>query len=140
MDLSKKSLIKILCFALIIRIFSQLIWEAYLAINLSSHEFIFALIIAPLFWLQFEIPKALTCLLMAALFLLWIRWVRENLRLPSYAILILNFIVFFLFASLHAYVWLFVDCQFILNRTPKEGECSRFLFEPRHPSKWFPSY
>lgn len=138
MKLSRKLVITLLCIALIIRIFSQFIWEAYPAVNLSLSEFIFALFIALGVWLQFEIPKILTCLVAAVIVVGSTKWAFINLPLPRVTAPLVGFSVLLLITCLHAYAWLFVDCQFIQNHLVQEGECVRLIFEPRDLSKWFP--
>ncbi len=137
MNLSRKYLIAILCVALVIRIASQLIWEAYPATNLSWEEFVFALIIAFGIWLQFEIPKTLTCLVAAVIVVESTKWAFIKLPLARVTAPLVGFSVLLLITCLHAYAWLFVDCQFIQNHSVQEGECVRLIFEPRDLSKWF---
>ena len=146
MELSRKSIYFILCIALTIRVFSQLAWEAYWTYSLSLFDFMFGFwgvlagdpVYAPI-WVVSEALRILSCLMVSLLFFCRTKWTDENSRLQGNTKCIADISVLFMMACLHAYVWLFVDCQFIQNHSHQEFECFQKAFTQFDPQRWFMS-
>lgn len=139
MALSAKTAKSIIWTAFLVRIFSQLIWEMYPTVNLNSYEFLSGLIIATYIWLELELPRVLTCLIAASSYYAYVKLASNRSTMTSYASFAGKCLVFICISCVHAYSWIFIDCQSFYHGTLQEGECIRIILSPPDPSLFFSS-
>lgn len=128
--LSAKFVKNTLWIAVVVRVFSQVVWSmADQNANLQMTETLFALLAAPLIWLELEVPKLLTCVVVAMLILGWHRWISTK-RFGSWSRNIAITAVVLISASYsHGLLWVFLDCEFMYDRAADTHECLQRVSE-----------